>query len=145
MKKYLIIMLLIGASTILSASKNPYQELKTTDGVKISYKWGKSNILKKDAPLRLLLKFENTNEYAVEVSFKIDFFWQGMIQSESENEKCICISPGKKLKGRVHDLHFDTGKFNNQQVKSDDFILEINDIKITQISGCKDYKTKSAK
>lgn len=119
----------------------PFKDLQTIEGVKIQYKWGRTRLLKKDSPARLVLRVENTNPYAVNATFRVDYFYKAVIQSQADSTVHVCLKPGKKLTGRSYGLHFDTSNLSNEQVKSDDFFIELSEVKMEKVCGCSDYKT----
>lgn len=141
MKRNLLIMCVLFFLPGFLFAGEPFKELQNLQGVKIYYKWGRTHLLKKDSPARLVLRVENTNPHAVNATFRVDYFYKAVIQSQADSIVHVCLKPGKKLTGRSYGLHFDTSNLSNEQVKSDDFLIELSEVKIEKVCGCNDFKT----
>lgn len=143
MKKSLFLFFIFTISGFIFSiqAKNPYKQIESIDSVSFFYKWKPSVFAKKDSPLMLLLKIKNENEHSVNVIFTVDYFWQAKRQASSD-EKQICIKPMKSKKGKIGKLGFDTGSLTNEQILSDDFIVEITGINIEKTDYCIKDKSK---
>ena len=122
----------------LVAQKN-YQNLSTNEGIDISYKWKHSRILKKDSPLILFLKLKNSNDYHADVKFTVDYYWQGSRNASSEPNN-ICIKANKTAKGKIRKLTFDRAKFSDEDLYSENFILDISGFELEKVEQCKRKK-----
>jgi len=131
---FIITMSFINVSVVF-AQKN-YSKLDEKDNVVLSYKWKPSKICKKDSPLILLIKIENKNDSAVIVNFTVDYFYDGSRKASSE-EQVYCIKANKTIKGKLKGLGFDSSVFSNEQLLSDRFDMELNDVKVEQTTSCK--------
>ncbi len=120
-------------------AQNKFQEMTTESGVIFYYKWKHEKCLKKDSPLILKLKLQNTNEYKVEAIFTVDYFYKTLRKSSSK-EQSYCIKSQKSLIGDVKKSGFDKGSLTNEQLLSDDFIVELSAVKIIKSANCKKNK-----
>ena len=120
-------------------AKQDYQSFFEEDGIEFSYKWKHSKFLKKNSPLILFLKIENTNNFHASVEFTVDYFWKS-IRNASSDPQSICIKANKKAKGKIRKLTFDKGKLSDEDILSDDFILEISDFETVKVPACKRNK-----
>jgi len=66
----------------------------------------------------------------------VDYYWNAILKASSEKQ-LFCIKPKKSLRGKVKCLGFDHGTFTNDQIRSEDFIMELNEIKVEKTSKCK--------
>ena len=89
------------------------------------------NFLKKDSPLILVLKIENTNEYPVKANFEIDYFWQAL-RKASSGLQSYQIGANKTIKDRLRDLGFDKSMFTDEQIRSRDFMIGLSSIEIVK-------------
>ena len=135
LRSILVISIIILSAGNLIAQKD-YQSLTSNEGIDISYKWKHSKILKKESPLMLFLKLQNSNEYHANVNFTVDYYWQG-IRSASSEPNSICIKSNRTAKGRIKKLTFDRAKLSDEDVLSDDFTLDISEIDIERVDQCK--------
>ncbi len=134
-KAILIISIVIFACGNIFAQKE-YQNLESKEGIDISYKWKHSKILKKDSPLKLILKIKNSNDYNTQVNFTIDYFWQA-IRNASSEPNTICIKSNRTAKGRMKKLGFDRAEFSDEEVLSDEFTLDVSGLEIKIVDRCK--------
>ena len=128
----MIIALFISSLTAVMSAQD-YKEKITKDSIKISYKWRKDKILKKDSPHVLMLEIENLSKSKLTVSFNILFYWKAQLHSSS-NTKKYCIKPGKRIQGKKHGLAFHSNVFTLNDYFDpmfswiiDDLIVEINE------------------
>ena len=131
----LSLMVLVFAGNIPLEAKNKYQVLDSKEGVEFSYKWKPSKCLKKDSPLILIIKIANNNDYAANIAYTVDFFWQGLKTATSE-EQSFCIKANKSLVGKIRKFDFDRSKYSNEQILSDQFIMELTGIKVAKTENC---------
>ena len=119
----------------VAIAQSKYKKFDESNGVIFYYKWKPSKFLKKDSPLALLLKVENTNDNDVNTSFVVDYFWE-TLRKASSPELSFCIKPGKKKKGKMNKLGFDIGTFSREDIKSDKFIVEVSGVKVKKATSC---------
>lgn len=134
---FLTILVFTLSNIELGAQRNPYQELKTVDGVVIDYKWSNSKPLNRNSPLELRLRIRNTNEHAVKVVFTVDFYMKLKLTETSEEVE-LCILPGRWKTGRTNGVYFQPENLTNKQLRSDDFHWDINDMTVVMIETCED-------
>lgn len=107
----------------------------TVDGVDIQYRWA-NETRDKDSPLELRLKIKNNNSYPVQVSYEIEFYMGPMMEESSEPTE-LCINPKLARTGRINGMYYRSTKLSNEQMESEDFIWEINDLKIEKVDSCR--------
>ena len=120
-------------------AKQDYKSFFEEDGIEFSYKWKHSKFLKKDSPIILFLKIENANDYHASVEFTVDYFWKS-IRHSSSDPQIACIKANKSAKGKIRKLTFEKGKLSDEDILSDDFILEISDFEALKVLNCKRKK-----
>ena len=54
----------------------------------------------------------------------VDYYWRAILKASSE-EQLFCIQAKKSIRGKVRGLGFDHGTFTNEQIRSEDFIMEL--------------------
>ena len=140
LKFILCISIIVMFSGHLAAQKQ-YQSLSDEEGIEFSYRWKPSRILKKESPLMLSLKIRNSNDFHASVNFTVDYFWQG-IRNASSDPNSICIKPNRTAKGKIKNLAFDRGKLSDEDILSEDFILEISGITVEEVDRCKSKKAQ---
>lgn len=116
-------------------SQEQYQHYVTEDGVVIDYKWSHSKLLNKTSPLELRLRIKNTNEHAVNLTFVVDYY-MGPLLHESSEEVELCIRPGALKLGKMNGVYFVPETLSNEQIRSEEFKLEINGISVTKTEEC---------
>ncbi|HOE05989.1 MAG TPA: hypothetical protein PLZ52_12295 [Bacteroidales bacterium] len=83
-------------------------EYKTLDGVIILYKYAHEKMFDKTSPINLRIKIKNTNDYPVEVSFRI-MMESGFTDIKQSEMVDICIPKKLARSGKLHGLNFETG------------------------------------
>ena len=136
MKQYLSIIILFGILSSVSVfGQKEFKKLEETENVVFYYKWKPSKFLKKDSPLVLILRIENQNAHAINISFSTDYFWDGIRKATSDDQE-YCIKANKKIKGKLKGLGFDTSVFSNDQIMNSRFQMEVNGIEIKEVDNC---------
>lgn len=105
------------------------------DDVIISYKWKRSGFFKKDAPLRLVLSIKNENPHKVMVRFRVQYYWKTVL-SASSDKSSYCVKPHRRIRGKMWDLVFSSGKFNEEKIHDEFFLWEIAELEITHHADC---------
>jgi hypothetical protein len=131
-----VVLLLLNIN--LLAQKN-YDPLTKEDGIDISFRWGHSKILKKDSPLMLFLKIQNSNEYHASVTFTVDYYWNGIRKASSEPNR-LCVKSKHTAKGRIKKLTFDRAEFTDEDLLSENFSLDVTGLEIERVDRCKRTK-----
>lgn len=112
-----------------------YREKIRRDSVKISYKWRKDKILKKDSPHVLILQLENLSSSKVSLSFYVLFYWKAQLHSGSKLKE-YCLRPGKKIKGKKWGLAFNSTVFTMNEYLDPLFSWYIDDLKVDKNQSC---------
>lgn len=120
----------------LHAQKKEYTPVINENGIEISYRWTHSKILKKDSPLMLFLKIHNSNDYHAALEFTVDYYWKG-IRNASSEPSFICVKSGRSARGRIKKLTFDRAKFSDEDLMSENFTLDIPDLRVEKVERCK--------
>lgn len=112
-----------------------YEKISEVDGVIIYGKMKPSKFLKKDSPLKLMLKAHNTNAYAVSCTMKVSFFDTGISKEESEPIE-VCIKSNKKVKGRKNGMQLLSENSTNEDMKNDSSAYEVYEAAVTKVEKC---------
>ena len=130
MKKIIFVILvnlLIGSSGVFAQKE--FTKIETEDNVTFYYRWKPSCFLKKDSPLILSIKVTNENDFPVETTFTVDYYWNSVL-SASSDEQSFDLKKGKSLIGKIKKMGFDRSEFTDEQLLSEQFTIEINGIKV---------------
>lgn len=137
MKRITLLMIcisLIGASSLFGQKK--FQVLEQKDNVTVSYRWKAKNALKKDSPIKLVIRIDNDDASPAEISFEILYYWDAL-QKASSGELTYCLKANKAFTGDIKKSGFDNADFTDEQLVSDHFEMELSDLKIIKIDKCK--------
>lgn len=118
----------------LSAGQFTPKEVQ--EDILISYKWKKSGFLRKDGPVQLVLKIQNHNPHRVLIRFQVNYYWKTILSASSRQVE-YCVKPGQTIHGKLRDLVFSSGNFNEEQIQGDNFLWEISDLEINHDADCK--------
>jgi hypothetical protein len=122
-------------------AQREYKPLTSSEDIYFSYKWKHTKFLKKSSPLMLSLKLKNINNFHAKVNFTVDYYWQG-IRNASSAPNSICIKSNRTAKGGIKNLTFDRAKLSDEDIMSEDFILEISGISIEEAVRCRRRKAQ---
>lgn len=125
--------LTIAASCSLMAQK--YEIYSTTDSVDVATKWATAKDENGEKKPALLLSLDNYNKHAVDVSFEILLYYEGILRERGEITG-QCIEGRKKLIGKLNGLYFIPQQFTADQLTQPDFLMEIDEIEVTETEGC---------
>ncbi|MFC2137482.1 hypothetical protein ACFLTE_04840 [Bacteroidota bacterium] len=135
MKKITLLLIISVFAGITLCYAGKYQHLQTNEGVEFYYKWKNSKIFDKASPLVLIVKIKNTNIYALEVAYTVDYFWDGITKASSD-KKTTCIKQKKAIVLDGRKQGFDTAGLSNEQILSESFVMEINGVAIQKTEMC---------
>lgn len=133
MKKSLFF-LLATLSTFGAFAQKKYQLYHTENGVEVYARWEHEKMFHK-GPVLLCLQVKNTTESAVEVSMDVNFYNVAVV-AETVSVEGLCVPAGKNAKGRKAGLCFESEKFDDDQRMSEAFHWKVEDMEVTQASGC---------
>ncbi|MFO7923718.1 MAG: hypothetical protein R6U58_08515 [Bacteroidales bacterium] len=132
----IFLLLFSAAGTVhISEAQVRYIDHSTVEGVDIQYRWVHSTWIDRSSPLELRLKIKNNNDYPVEVSYVIEFFMGPMLEERSDTTR-LCINRKLAKTGRINGMYYQSNKLTNEEIESDEFIWEINDLNIKQVASC---------
>lgn len=126
-----ISLLFLLSALTLSCAAQKYKSYTKVEGVQISTKWTEASRFKKDAPLQLMIKAENLNEYAVKIEVGVMLFLDGILE-ESSAPTTLELKAGQSLQGKLNGLYFESDVLSNSQIKSDKFDFEI-ELEVTSV------------
>lgn len=116
-------------------AQNKYEVYSTTDSVDVATKWAKAKDESGEKKSALLLSLDNYNQHAVNVSFEILLYYEGILRERGEIAG-QCIDGRKKLIGKLNGLYFIPQEFTAEQLKQPDFQMEIDAIEVEETTGC---------
>ncbi len=122
-------------------AQKQFKELTSVDGMDVLYMWQTKKKSKPGEVTILKLKFRNNNDYRVQMNFTVDFYYKAIRKASSE-EQSVCVMSDKVAVLNVKKLGFDKGSFTNEQIMSEDFILELSDVSVKKSPNCKTMKKK---
>lgn len=76
-----------------------------------------------------------TNEY-ITLDFVAALFYELTLVEATQVEK-LCLEPGKVKKGKIKGLFYQPESLTYDQMKSTDFELSIDDLKLVNVEKCK--------
>jgi hypothetical protein len=106
------------------------------NSVTISYKWKQYGLFKKDKPYRLVLKIENRNPRRILLGFRVNYFWGAVLKKSSDRVQ-YCVKPGKKIRGKLRGLVFESGGYIESQLKDPMFTFDLTEIQIGEDPECR--------
>jgi hypothetical protein len=113
-----------------------YKQYQKVNGVIFSYKWG-TNMNKEEGEKRpaLLIMVKNENEFDVDFSYSLDFYYEGILRESSDSAQ-YCIKAGKTMIGKLNGIIYPINNFTQEQIDNKDFNFVINDIEVIKSDGC---------
>lgn len=136
-KTFLIVFVLFLFSSCKSSAQFGYTPYQTVNNLKVSTKWGKAKDEDGIRKQAILLAFDNKNDYAVEYSFEILLYYEGILRENGTMED-FCLDGLKSNMGKLNGIYFIPKNFTEEQLKSSDFKFEINMLEVEQIDSCDD-------
>jgi hypothetical protein len=124
MKTIRAILLVVCVLLLASVSSSAQFILSTaSDSVQIFTQWGKEKPMKKSSPKVLLMRIENNNPNAVEVTFDINFIDELKVVETSNTQK-VKIGAGSADRPKRVKLKFKPAKYNPEDVDGVDVEIE---------------------
>jgi len=136
MKLTILLISFIIASLTLSAQFGYKHQLETNNGVNINYKIVHSKHFDKSSPAQIRLKFENINEYPVNVVFEIEYSTD-MTKRYGSGKIEVCIPANSAKFGTVHGLAFELNTNDIEIFNGDNAEWEFVSFVVTQTEDCK--------
>ena len=134
--------LLLGFIILFSwgcAAQMGYTQYSINDGLKLSYKWGTAKDTNGETKKALLIRSENTNDYAVSYTYTIDMYYEGILRETTTIED-ECLKAGGVSMGKLNGIYFIPQRFTEEQLESSDFNLQFNNISADKIAECVEEK-----
>lgn len=116
-------------------AQKSYDQYSVTDSVRISTKWGTAKDadgIKKPA---LMIGIDNQNTHAVTAGMELLFYYEGMLRESGQIDP-TCLPAGNRVYGKLNGIYFIPESFTPEQLKRDDFELQIESITVEEVKGC---------
>lgn len=136
MKNLYLFIFSILISSALSAQFGYKNKLEQINGIEISYKVVNEKLFDKESPAQIRLKLKNTNEYPVNVKFKIEYSI-GFTTSYNSGGVEICIPSKTARTGKMNGLVFELKTNDKNIFLSEDADWEFEKFEVEQIEDCK--------
>jgi hypothetical protein len=132
--KYCLAVSILLISTVAVAQKK-YEKVAEKEGVQFYAKLKPSRFMKKDSPLKLMLKAYNSNEYPVSCEMNVSFFENGLLNQESDAIS-FCLKSKKSIKGKKNGMQLLNDGSSNEEIMDPAAVFEIYETKITKVENC---------
>jgi len=116
------------------SAQEKYTEKVSTEDVDIHYKWKYPMTGGVAGPSELLLKVKNKNDDAISISFEVAYTMN--IRTVATFEVDTCLKSKKTIYGKMNGLYFIAPDITNDELMSDGFVWEINDLAVEEIEKC---------
>lgn len=136
-RKILLLVVFFGLFLGSSYAQFGYKQYTLVNGVDISYKYGTATNDKGEKVPALMLKVKNSNDYAVEYSYSIDMYYEGILK-QTTGKDTHCAKPHSTSMGKLNGVYYLLSDFTQEQVDKGDFEMKINDISVKKIDECTD-------
>ncbi len=132
MKSTLFLILITASFSLLAQDK--YTEKLSTEKVDIHYKWKYPTKGGVEGPAELLLKVKNKNQEPISISFEVAYMLD--MKTVATFAVDTCLKAKKTIYGKLNGLYFISEDLSNEEIRSDGFIWEINDLAVQEIEKC---------
>lgn len=129
-----VLILILFIPVTLSAQWG-YETYSTTEGLEIATKWGTARNAEGERKPALLFRIENKNDHAVEFSFDLNFYYEGILR-ETGGVETECVDGLKSRIGRLNGIYFIPEKFTPDQLENVDFHYTIEEITVREVADC---------
>lgn len=109
---------------------------KKIEGVQFGYKWAEAKNDEGEKAPAVLLLVDNQNTSDIHYSLSLDLYYEGLLRETADLS--YCVPALKARKGKLNGVYLISEKFTSEQIKSIDFLLEFNEVKISPIETCKE-------
>ena len=122
-------------SAIAANAQRGYTEFETEDNMKTMYRWQRASFFKKDSDAVLNLRITNENETAVNLSFIVGFYDEGLLVYQSE-ENQLCFKPGQSRRGGLAGLRFTLEDFKTEDLENEGFAWDFVMFDVEEVESC---------
>lgn len=137
MKKGLLLLLPFAILLLTAQTCNTgYTLNQKVEGVQFGHKWAEAKNDDGDRVPAVLLLVDNQNTNAIHYSLSVDFYYEGLLRESAELS--YCVPALKARKGKLNGVYLISENLTSDQIKSSDFLLEFNEIKVNSIVECKE-------
>lgn len=135
---YKILLLLVTVllfSAIAANAQRGYTEFETEDNIKTMYRWQRATFFKKDSDAVLNLRVTNENETAVNMTFIVGFYNDGLLVYQSE-ENQLCLKPGQSRRGGLAGLRFTLEDLKLEDTEEEGFSWDFVTFDVEEVESC---------
>lgn len=122
------------AATQCFAQKS-YTQYSVTDSVRVSTKWSTAKDVDGVKKPALLIGIDNQNSHAVTASMELLFYYEGMLRESGQIDP-TCVKSGNRVYGKLNGIYFIPEAFTPEQLKREEFSLQIESITIEEMTNC---------
>lgn len=119
----------------VSAQQVRYLAYQSIEGIEVSYRWHRSNLLNRQSDAVLNLQFVNQTAFPLEVEFDLGFYRDEQLMFASEGNR-ICLRPGQRRRGLRAGLRFTAPGIKMDMVDADWFSWGFIHFEATEVANC---------
>lgn len=133
--KNLLLVSVLLFSAIAANAQRGYTEFETEDNIKTMYRWQRAAFFDKDSDAVLNLRVTNENETAVNMTFIVGFYNDGLLVYQSE-ENQLCLKPGQSRRGGLAGLRFTLEDLKLEDTEEEGFSWDFVTFDVEEVESC---------
>ncbi len=133
--KNLLLVSVLLFSAIAANAQRGYTEFETEDNIKTMYRWQRAAFFDKDSDAVLNLRVTNENETAVNMTFIVGFYNEGLLVYQSE-ENQLCLKPGQSRRGGLAGLRFTLEDLKLEDTEEEGFSWDFVTFDVEEVESC---------
>lgn len=130
-------LILLFSAFLLTGQANAQELIIAHEDESVKIEYSLLEVKKKEevnGEIRLVIT-NKTSEY-ITLDFVVALFYE-ITMAEATQVKKLCVGPGKVKKGKIKGLFYQPETLTYKQMKSDDFEISIDDLKLVKVEKCK--------
>ncbi len=133
---YFLAAIIISVVSLTAEAQRGYTEFDNEENLEIMYRWQRASVIHRDSDAVLNIRVTNNNESAVNWTYAVGFYIDGLLVFQSEEYE-LCLLKGQSRRGGFAGLRFTMEGVKPEDVEKENFQWDFVVFDVDEVEGCR--------
>jgi len=133
---YFLATIVISLVSITAEAQRGYTEFDNEENMEIMYRWQRASAFDRESDAALNIRVTNQNESAVNWTYSVGFYIDGLLVYESETYE-LCLQKGQSRRGGLAGLRFTMEGVKPEDVEKENFQWDFVVFDVDEVENCR--------
>jgi hypothetical protein len=133
---YFMAAIVISMGSLTAEAQRGYTEFDNEENLEIMYRWQRASVFDRESDAVLNIRVTNNNESAVNWTYSVGFYIDGLLVYESETYE-LCLQKGQSRRGGLAGLRFTMEGVKPEDVEKENFQWDFVVFDVDEVENCR--------